>query len=439
MGDLYWSGGNDLREGYAVRASLSVLIVVAMLTGGCAPKVRRTDPRSEADAQPTPAGQKAGPVPGRERPPVEGRPAPTAICGHAVAMAGWRAAGSGADAILICDPADNAVTGSGGHDWQPQPRALPIHYGKRRPSVVLLPSAAFTITGAIVVTARRPSQPSDREAAAGMPDLSQHFDDRDTGLCGPTSAADVLFAMAGRTPAVLPDHQRGPSARSDAAVRLLIAGDPAVRQRDPASLAGRMGISIGGHGATNQGIRNGIDAWLAEVDPDAWQVSLDWLEDGEKPPSQQQAFFRRLAAAIEGGGGAVVCMWPGSEFADGSVEQPAAETAAAQAANAEPAKPTAAAVDPVNTLPGRPATGSPADAAREARKSLASARRELAAGDVFDALEQAGKAIEVVRPHAAGDADCRAELAAAQGLAAEITARAAAPRATALDKPTVFE
>jgi hypothetical protein len=358
-------------------------------------------------------------------------------------VAGWRGGAATGDAVLICDPADNAITGGGGHDWRPHPRALPVHYGRRRPSVVLLPSAPFTVTGAVVVTSRRGAKPHAGNATAErMPDLTQHFDERDQGLCGPTSAADVLFAMATRAPAVLPQAERGPSERADAAVQMLVAGAATAKTRDPASLAGRMGIPIGGAGGTNQGIRDGIDAWLAEVEPGTWQVSLDWFDDTEKPRSTQAAFFQRLAAAIEGGGGAILCMWPGSEFADGAVAEPAAREPTARAAATEPAAAESqapATAVPANALPGRPTARSAADAARDARRALERGRRQLANGDAFEALERVGEAIEAVRLHAPSDADCQAQLDAARALAVEVESRAGRPRGSALEKPTVFE
>lgn len=358
-------------------------------------------------------------------------------------MAGWRGGDAPGDAILVCDPADNGVAGAGEHDWQPHPRVLPVHYGRRRPSVVLLPSAPFTITGAIVVASRSVVKPRvDDATAEGMPDLTQHFDARDPGLCGPTSAADVLFAMAGRAPAVLPRAERGPSDRADAAVKKLIAGAATANTRDPASLAGRMGVAIGGAGATNQGIRDGIDAWLTEVEPGAWQVTLDWFDDAEKPRSAQRSFFHRLAAAIDGGGGVILCMWPGSEFADGAVAEPAARAPIAREPVPDPVEfepQTPATAVPANALPGRPTARSAAEAARDARRALERARRQLADGEAFEALEQVGAAIEAVRLHAPSDADCRAQLDAARALAVEAESRAGRPRGPALEKPTVFE
>jgi hypothetical protein len=384
---------------------------------------------------------------------VEGRPAPTAVCGHAVALAGWRRAGADDDVLLVCDPADNGLTGADAHNWKAQPRELPVHYGRRRPSVVLLPAAAYTITGAVVVSPAVEKQPAPEAAgvAGRMPDLTQHLDPVDTGLCGPTSAADLLFAIASRSPAVLPGLQPGPSSDADAAVKRLIVGAGGNSRRDSRCLAGRMGIAIGGAGATNEGMRAGLESWLADQEPGAWRVALDWLDDAEKTAAEQQVFFGRLAGAIDAGGGVILCMWPGSEFADGAVGQPAAERAAAEAparqsakAPSQPARPTsaAAAVEGASAagFPGRaPAAGAAATAVREAAAALRAARRRLAAGEAVDALDKVGEAIAAARPHAATDAACQAVLDEAKALAAEVDSRVAAPRGLDLDKPTVFE
>lgn len=424
---------------------MPMVLGIVLVAGGCSaatPPSQRTASAPEPNSR-EPAQSANAPARMPLRPAVKGRPAPSAVCGHAIAVAGWRGGDATGDAILVCDPADNRVAGGGGHDWQPHPRVLPIHYGRRRPSVVLLPSAPFTIMGAIVVASRSAAKPRvDDATAEGMPDLTQHFDERDPGLCGPTSAADVLFAMAGRAPAVLPRAERGPSDRADAAVKTLVAGKATAKTRDPASLAGRMGIAIGGAGATNQGIRDGFDAWLADVQPGVWQVSLDWFDDTEKPRSEQQAFFQRLAATIDGGGGAILCMWPGSEFVDGAVAEsaasaPTARESAPEPVEVEPQAPAPAL--PADALPGRPSARSPADAARDARRALEQARRRLANGEAFEALEQVGEAIEAVRLHAPSDADCRAQLDAARVLAVEAESRAGSSRGPAFEKPTVFE
>jgi hypothetical protein len=383
---------------------------------------------------------------------VEGRPAPTAVCGHAVALAGWRRAGADDDVLLVCDPADNGLTGADAHDWKAQPRELPVHYGRRRPSVVLLPAAAYTITGAVVVSPAVEKQPAPEAAgvAGRMPDLTQHLDPVDTGLCGPTSAADLLFAIASRSPAVLPGLQPGPSSDADAAVKRLIVGAGGNSRRDSRCLAGRMGIAIGGAGATNEGMRAGLESWLADQEPGAWRVALDWLDDAEKTAAEQQVFFGRLAGAIDAGGGVILCMWPGSEFADAAAAQQAADRAADEdrarkspespPASASPGSADATEKASGSGFPGRaPAAGAAAAAARDAAAALRAARRRLAAGEAVDALDKVGEAIAAARPHAATDAAFQAVLDEAMALAAEVDSRIAAPRGLDIDKPTVFE
>ena len=428
----------------------AVLVMVACAAAGCVSKTsERPHPAGERQSGLERPGAEPAPpqaaVRGPLRPDVEGRPGPSAVCGHAVALAGWAASSAG-DSVLLCDPADNRLAGGEAHDWRPRPRRVPVHYGRRRPSVVLLPAAVFTVTGAVVVTPATASPAAAGSVtAAGMPDLTQHLDPRDGGLCGPASGADVLFAMARRHPEVVAGMEFGPSRRADAAATNLIRGSAARRDRDPSSLAGRMGIAVGGAGATNEGIRAGLAAWLAEAAPGAWRVTLEWFDDAAKSRSQQQAFFGKLAAAIESGGGAILCMWPGGEFADGAVAA-ASDAALAAAAAERPVDGDARAVDaggapgPAAELPGRPAgPESAADAARVAEAALDDARRQLAAGAAMDALEKVGAAIEAARPHAAADASCRQQLEAAVALARRVESRIGVPSRDALQKPTVFE
>jgi hypothetical protein len=426
----------------------SLWVTIALAAGGCASKKpdppapvgETADERRRTDAPPAPDRDRA-PL----RPKVEGKPGPSAVCGHAVAVAGWGPAAAG-DSILLCDPADNRLQGAEAHDWRPQPRRVPVHYGRRRPSVVLLPAAVFTVMGAVVVTptAGAPGA-AGAVKAAGMPDLTQHLDPRDGGLCGPTSAADVLFAMSRRHPEVVAGLEFGPSTSADVAATKLIRGTAGSRDRDPASLAGRMGIAVGGAGATNKGIRDGLAAWLNETAPGPWRVALDWFDDEERSRSQQQAFFGKLAAAIEAGGGAILCLWPGGEFADAAVSGATQATVAETPAEppvAKESRPADGAGDErrATVLPGRPAgPGSAADAARIAEAALREARRRLAAGKAAEALDKVGEAIEAARPHATADASCRAQLEAGVALAREVEPRIGPPGRGALQKPTVFE
>jgi hypothetical protein len=211
-----------------------------------------------------------------------------------------------------------------------------------------------------------------------------------------------------------------------------------------------MGIAIGGAGATNEGMRAGLESWLADQEPGAWRVALDWLDDAEKTAAEQQVFFGRLAGAIDAGGGVILCMWPGSEFADAAAAQQAADRAADEdrarkspespPASASPGSADATEKASGSGFPGRaPAAGAAAAAARDAAAALRAARRRLAAGEAVDALDKVGEAIAAARPHAATDAACQAVLDEAMALAAEVDSRIAAPRGLDIDKPTVFE
>lgn len=371
-----------------------------------------------------------------QRPVPSGRPAPSAQCGHAVAFAGWKPDGGGArDVLHVCDPGDNSLA-EVGHTWAADPRDLPIHFGRQRPSVILEPAGAFTVTGAIVVTPRRggSAEPLMQEIrAAEIPDLSQDFSPRWSGLCGPTSAADMLFAIGARHVEVLAGRSPGPGDEADAGVALMIAGG--MDRITPRSLAGRMGVRSDGVGATNEGMRRGLEAWLDEFTPDAWQTRLDWFEDaaGERPPREQREFFGRLAAAVEAGGGAVLCLWPGTEFANEPVQPPAQERdAAAQTAaaappssqdgprdgmpplpNAEfPELPVPVPLEPKG-LPGRSDATDVRAAAASGEKKLESARRRLERGDPKRAYEEAAEAVSLLHQAAQRDPALRPRLAAA--------------------------
>lgn len=436
-----------------------ILITVLTATEGCGRQRdtnRKQSPGGDrpADTRPVP---RAGPP---QRPIPTGRPAPSAQCGHAVAFAGWRPDGGGTrDVLLVCDPGDNSLA-EVGHAWAPTPRDLPIHFGRQRPSVVLQPAGAFTVTGAIVVAPRRgrPGAPRMQETrAAGMPDLSQDFSPRWPGLCGPTSAADVLFSIGERHAAVLAGRARGPGAEADAGVALLIAGG--MDRIAPESLAGRMGVRPDGDGATNEGMRRGLEAWLDEFAPDEWQARLDWFDDaaGERTPGEQREFFGRLAAATEAGGGAVLCLWPGTEFADEPVDPAAAQLAAGPEGTdaaaggdagggqapplpdaAFPELPPAARQEPT-ALPGRPEATDPRAAAAAAAKKLDSARRRLERGGAARAYEEATEAVALLHQAARRDPDLRARLAEARELCRECEARIPARSRLDSDKHTQFD
>lgn len=426
--------------------AFAVYVVVTVLAvAGC------TRARDAAQQSPEAAeshsqrdAEKPGTPPTRPKP--AGKPAPTAECGHAVAFAGWRPdKAGGRDVLLVCDPGDNSLEEIV-HAWEGPSRSLPVHFGKQRPTLILQPAGAFTVTGAVVVRPRsaeaRTPRMSDTVARA-MPDLSQDISPNWIGLCGPTSAADVLFSMHAGDDDVLTGFERGPGDAADAAAARLIAGG--LDAIEPQSLAGRMGIGPDGVGSTNEGMRRGLASWLDEADRDAWEVELDWFDDavGDRPRARQREFFGRLAAATEAGGGAILCLWPGTDFADQPIEPPAAEEAATpeqqageqkqaaqrqagpqqRRADAMPALPAAEFPDlpapaeqpagQAGGLPGRPESGGPREWSAAAEASLAAARRHLKRGNAQRALDEAAKAVSLLHQAARRDPDVKPQLEAA--------------------------
>lgn len=446
---------------------MAVLVVgcAALLPTACS---RRQDDAvaSQADGveKPPPVAlpNESAAVRAPQRPKPSGRPAPAAQCGHAVAFAGWRPDDAGVrDVLLVCDPGDNVIEETG-HAWDAKPRGVPVHYGRQRPTVVLQPAGAFTVTGAVVVRPRSETSGEPRMVetlARAMPDLSQDFSEQWSGLCGPTSAADVLFSMHDRDDDVLAGVDRGPGDAANAGVVQLVAGG--LERIEPRSLAGRMSVGQDGVGATNEGMRRGLASWLDETDPEGWQVELDWLgdADGERPRAQQRALFGRLAAATEAGGGAILCLWPGSEFADQRVEPPTAppaDTAASGGArnSGKPATPAGAAAPPLPEaefpvpppaagrpadLPGRPEEVDQEKVRRDANRMLESARRQLARGDAGEAYEAAVKAVALLSSIPQPDDDVRVMLADAIGLCRDSAARMGPGRRVDRDKPTEFQ
>jgi len=222
-----------------------------------------------------------------------------------VAFAGWKPSKDGSrDVLLVCDPGDNTLEGRTLHGWDAKPRELPVYFGKRRPTIVLLPAGAFTITGAVVIAATNADNASPHNIepvlATGMPDLSQDLSPAWLGLCGSTSGANILFYMGQQHPKLLPGFPRGPSDEADAGVVTMVVGD---RERiRPDSLAGRMGTSQDGSGATNNGMRAGMESWLDEHDKGKWSSALDWFDDREKSRDQQRQFshgFQQQCVAAE--------------------------------------------------------------------------------------------------------------------------------------------
>jgi hypothetical protein len=278
---------------------------------GSPPRERspRSQPSAEDSSEPRRAASPA---------PLEGNPSPENVCGHAVAFAGWqRETGEELGRLLFCDPGDNSHdTGRGKHIWNALPAETPIHSGRFRPTLVLEEAGAFTVCGAVVVSPRGPARAraQERPASDAMPDLSQDVCELWSGLCGPTAAANLVYAIGARRGVLTEGLPRGPSAEADAAAANLIAGtDNEVRD---GSLAVRMGIATDGKGVTNNGLRTGLASWLAEKDPDSWSVDLVWLDDVARDVGMHAAFFERLEAETRAGGGAVLCLWPGTEFAE---------------------------------------------------------------------------------------------------------------------------
>lgn len=453
--------------GFAGRVSIAVFVGGAvLLPTACARRpndAKETrSPRNDSAAPPAsgPADKAASRV--SQRPKPAGRPAPTAQCGHAVAFAGWRPDGVGVrDVLLVCDPGDNVIEATG-HAWDATPRGVPVHYGRQRPTIVLQPAGAFTVTGAIIVTPRSDMDGDPRMVetlARAMPDLSQDFSEKWSGLCGPTCAADVLFSMHDRDDDVLAGVDRGPGDAADAGVVQLVAGG--IERIEPRSLAGRMGVGQDGIGATNEGMRRGLASWLDETDPEGWKVELDWFgdADGERPRAQQREFFGRLAAATEAGGGAILCLWPGSEFADQCVEPPTAQPADTAASGGPPnsGRPPAPAGPAAPQLPeaefpappsaaGRPSDlpGRPEDVDQEkvrsnANRLLEAARRELKRGDAEDAYEAAVKAVALLSSVPQPDDDIRATLADAIGLCRQCAGQMGPGGRVDRTKPTEFQ
>jgi hypothetical protein len=410
-------------------------------------------------------------VPARPKP--TGKPSPNARSGHAVAFAGWKPSKDGSrDVVLLCDPGDNAIEGRSLHGWDAKPRELPVYFGTRRPSIVLLPAGAFTVTGAVVVTAtdsdKTASTQPEPATAAGMPDLSQDLNPAWIGLCGSTSGANILFYMGQQNPKVLRGFLRGPSNEADAGVVKLIVGS--LECIHPDSLAGQMGTSEDGSGATNLGMRAGMESWLSANDEGRWSANLDWFNDQERSREQQREFFSRLAASVRGGGGAILCLWPGTEYSDSAIGEDESTAAVADRGDSKdtsatapaPTKPAASpsadnaqqsplpnaafpALPPSPpesrpTLPGRPPSGlTEREKIEQAAKQLASARARLESNEPAKAFDHVTKAITLLQQHGGDSAEAAELLADAMALSKEIERRLPTPSGKALQKRTVFQ
>lgn len=463
----------------ALSIEVALSACVCLLSPACShkPPTPPQAPDSQKQEQGEEAeGEQTVPPPQPRKPPVRpktsGKPSPEATSGHAVAFAGWKPSKDGIhDVLLLCDPGDNSMEGRLLHGWSAKPRELPLFFGKRRPHIVLLPAGAFTITGAIVVAAAdKANSPPPYQApvtAEGMPDLSQDFNSAWIGLCGATSGANILFYMGQKTPTVLRGFPRGPSAEADAGVVELITGGP--DRIDSDSLAGRMGTADDGFGATNIGIRAGMESWLEQHDEGHWAVALDWFADEEKTREQQRIFFSRLAAAVHSGGGAILCLWPGTEYSDSSAADEAAnptsadhspprDTTEASSPSRRSASPSSdsSPPDPLPeadfpslppepsasrpTLPARAASGpTESQAIDQARQQLNSARSRLERNDPARAFTHVTRAVALLRQHGGDGNEAKALLAEALALSKEIESRLPPPSGQPFDKRTLFQ
>lgn len=440
------------------RAAVLAIIAVGVVATGCRP--------DRAAPSPSGAGSKSLPEsPRRSEPKSNQReekprhpaqvpsstgkprrfPSPTAECGHVVAFAGFSTTvdGDNGGTLLYCDPGDNILAGTG-HLWEVNPGGSPVICGTRRPTIVLAGAGAFTVMGAVFVSPLTAAESSEVIVAPDpwMPDLSQSLDGKVNALCGPTSAADVLYAIAGRRPQVLAGYRRGPAPEADGEVRrLLIGSHPG---KEVGGLAAIMQIRGEKDGTTPITLVAGMESWLEDSDPGAWTSALLWLDDEPRPKQEQLRFLQTLAAVQRRGGGAVLFLWPGSEFADGSVadaeaaegqakEHPSSPTGRASgdgevanvpdAANSrEPAGRKTASKPP--RIPGgrgfSGAAASPeniAKAAKTAEAALEAAKSAINGGRWDQAAAALKKAMEAAGPHASVSEGCLEILDEANALA----------------------
>jgi hypothetical protein len=377
--------------------NLTTLCLVGLLIGCQQPRPKQTESEKnktvnkETAREPPPVKMERAQKPPAENknatragapPPRSGIPAPENMCGHTIAFAGWRTGlEENAERLLFFDPGDNALeVGSHIHRWNAEPGDSPVYFGRRRPTIVLDPAGAFTICGAVVMTPIGDAKAAEpvESIADTMPDLSQALGEAWPGLCGPTSAADIIYAVGSRRKSLLEDLSRGPSPQANEEASRLIVG--LENKIDDRSLAFRMGLEGDGKGVTNTGMRLGLSAWLSDRDPGAWNVDLDWLDDQEKAPESLSRFFRRLEAASRSGGGVILCLWPGSEFADASTDE--AEAAQQHAAAA------AAAASGKNGKGGSGTTSAPFS--REGQKGNVRSRKTESDGGQAANSDQAG-------------------------------------------------
>jgi len=442
---------------------VAVLAVLAMsAASGCRQgDDKASSPAANAAAKsPSPSRSKSPPPQRRERPkhPAEARkpaarrlPAPNAECGHAVAFAGFSttADGDSGGSLLYSDPGDNILAGVV-HCWEVRPSASPVICGTRRPTIVLAAAGAFTVMGAAVISPLPAAESPEAIPAPDpwMPDLSQNVDGKPNALCGPTSAANIFYAIAGRRPQVLAGYQRGPAPESEDDVRRLLLGP---KPGTPiGGLAAVMKMSGVAEGTTPKALVEGIESWLNDTDPGAWTSELNWLDDRPRPEQEQLRFFQTLAAGQRRGGGAVLLLWPGSEFADGSVAD--AEAAGEQAKRRPPGQPRPAGRDgrggsasessdssrsdgnapPDASGPPRAnadnrgftaAAASPEDiakAAAAAKSAMEAANTAFKKGRLDQTADALKKAMAAAAPHASQSEECQQVLDDANALAEQL-------------------
>lgn len=289
-----------------------------------------TDParRQAAAASPPHAIQPANSAIPSRRNPV----------GHAIALASIRSLNAEQQPqITVMDPADNETAerreaemerkfSSPHHNWLPIPHRLNVRWGRQRPAIDLRKERFFTIVGAVLIQpAAAVARPTINASAPRMPDLSQNLRPEWPGLCAATAAADVLYQIGHRDPAIIAGYPFGPAPAADRNADRLIAGVSAApgQPKEPHplieadSLAGRMG-NENGHGATALGITTGLRSWLKDHAGDSWRTDLAFLDDapGNRSPVAQQAWFGQLGAAIASGGGCLLLLWEGADWAD---------------------------------------------------------------------------------------------------------------------------
>ena len=294
---------------------------------------------TDADAPADQAWRQAAALsPPRAKQPAISRPSRRNPVGHAIALASIRSVHAEQRLqISIMDPADNETAkrdeaemdrtfSPPHHNWLPIPYRLNVRWGRQRPAIELREGRFFTIVGAVLIQpAAAVPRPTFNASAQRMPDLSQNLRPEWPGLCAASAAADVLYQIGHRDPAIIAGYPFGPAPAADRNADRLIAGVSAApgQPKEPHplieadSLAGRMG-NENGHGAKALGITTGLRSWLEDHVGDAWRADLAFLDDapGNRSPAEQQAWFGQLGSAIASGGGCLLLPRQGTDWAD---------------------------------------------------------------------------------------------------------------------------